>query len=68
MGKPSCWRSTPQTPLQWSKSKVRDRQLLPCDQQRLIWSSQELEDGRTLADYKIGKDAILHLCLRLRGC
>lgn len=49
------------------KSKVYETEGVPEVHQRLIFAGKQLEDSKTLHDYKIMADSTLHLVLRLRG-
>ncbi|KAM3195431.1 hypothetical protein ACQJBY_071513 [Aegilops geniculata] len=49
------------------KVKIQVELNIPVDQQRLIFASRQMEDFRTLEDYGVKQQDIIHLVLRIRG-
>ena len=49
------------------KEKLRAKEDIPPDQQRLIYSGRQLEDEERLSYYNIHNLSTIHLVLRVRG-
>lgn len=49
------------------KAEIQEREGIPVNLQRLIYTGKQLEDGRTLAYYNVVRDSTVHLVSRLRG-
>uniref|UniRef100_A0A2K6UTZ7 Ubiquitin-like protein NEDD8 n=1 Tax=Saimiri boliviensis boliviensis TaxID=39432 RepID=A0A2K6UTZ7_SAIBB len=49
------------------KEHVEEKEGIPPQQQRLIYSGKQMNDEKTEADYRILGGSVLHLVLALRG-
>ncbi len=49
------------------KREIYEKQGIPLDGQRLVFAGKQLDNDKTLQSYKIKKEFMLHLILRLRG-
>ena len=54
-------------PVKCLKELIQDKEGIPPDQQRIIYSGCQLEDDKLLAFCNISNESVIHLILRLRG-
>uniref|UniRef100_A0A8P4K976 Ubiquitin-like domain-containing protein n=1 Tax=Dicentrarchus labrax TaxID=13489 RepID=A0A8P4K976_DICLA len=66
-GQKSTYDIRPNETVRNFKTKVQQREGVPADQQRLLYQSRQLEDGKLLSDYNIKALDTINMTGRLRG-
>jgi hypothetical protein len=60
-------QAQPHMLVEWLKAVICSRTEVPANQQRLICSGRQLEDGLTLEQYGLGQGSVVHVVVQLRG-
>jgi len=50
------------------KAKIKEKEDIPVEEQRLIFQGRILEDSKAISDYNIKHESTLHITLRQCGC
>ncbi|KAH3745098.1 Ubiquitin-60S ribosomal protein L40 [Pelomyxa schiedti] len=66
-GKTQTIEVRPTTTVDELKHLLQESEGIPGVQQRLLFSGKQLDNDRTLTDYRVQRESTLHLVLRLRG-